>query len=373
MVTVDKCIRVYPNQKPWMNREVQQLVKERNSAFRAGDRAHYSTARANLKRGIREAKADYRRKIEDHLDSNNSRQVWQGVQHITNYKTNFGAAEGDASLAEELNLFFARFEVEPPEATPHPMVHSSTTLTVEEHEGCFLLSPCHFHGYEPADFIPETVIVLKSCKRKDIIVSWLTSRHEYRNRPSTTETWRNTELSGIFETDSEYVKLAKQGGQKGLLWHEETNLENKPNSQYKPPDWFSASDKQQQSPSTARSPDLMTPEEDSPSKEAILRPDAPFGSDNKSTWEREADGFTSGKEKKIRVDNAADEMEKMSLNYQDVNKYKRTCYDKKPVPVSMSKLLSFGYVEEEKSPNDDDESSVTSDPASSFAPEEDLE
>ncbi|KAJ8412065.1 hypothetical protein AAFF_G00143320 [Aldrovandia affinis] len=77
MVTVDKRIRVYPNQKPWMNREVQQLVKERNSAFRAGDRAHYSTARANLKRGIREAKADYRRKIEDHLDSNNSRQVWQ--------------------------------------------------------------------------------------------------------------------------------------------------------------------------------------------------------------------------------------------------------------------------------------------------------
>ncbi|KAJ8385772.1 hypothetical protein AAFF_G00182160 [Aldrovandia affinis] len=108
MVTVDKRIRVYPNQKPWMNREVQQLVKERNSAFRAGDRAHYSTARANLKRGIREAKADYRRKIEDHLDSNNSRQVWQGVQHITNYKTNLGAAEGDASLAEELNFFFAR-------------------------------------------------------------------------------------------------------------------------------------------------------------------------------------------------------------------------------------------------------------------------
>ncbi|KAJ8402846.1 hypothetical protein AAFF_G00361600 [Aldrovandia affinis] len=110
MVTVDKRIRVYPNQKPWMNREVQQLVKERNSAFRAGDKAHYSTARANLKRGIREAKVDYRRKIEDHLDSNNSRQVWQGVQHITNYKTNLGAAEGDTSLAEELNLFFARFE-----------------------------------------------------------------------------------------------------------------------------------------------------------------------------------------------------------------------------------------------------------------------
>ncbi|KAK3567307.1 hypothetical protein QTP86_017622 [Hemibagrus guttatus] len=74
-VTVDKRIRVYPNQKPWMNREVQQLLRERNTAFRSGNRTLYSTARANLKRGIREAKSDYRGRIEDHLNSNNSRQV----------------------------------------------------------------------------------------------------------------------------------------------------------------------------------------------------------------------------------------------------------------------------------------------------------
>uniref|UniRef100_UPI0037E88240 NLR family CARD domain-containing protein 3-like n=1 Tax=Semicossyphus pulcher TaxID=241346 RepID=UPI0037E88240 len=32
-VTVDKRIQVYPNQKPWMTREVQRLLKERNPAF----------------------------------------------------------------------------------------------------------------------------------------------------------------------------------------------------------------------------------------------------------------------------------------------------------------------------------------------------
>jgi len=40
----------------------------------SGNKDLYSTARANMKRGIREARADYRRKIEDHLNSNNSRQ-----------------------------------------------------------------------------------------------------------------------------------------------------------------------------------------------------------------------------------------------------------------------------------------------------------
>ena len=44
-------------------------------------------------------------------------------------------AEGDATLAEKLNLFFAHFEVEPPEtAKPHLMAYSSLTLTVKESE-----------------------------------------------------------------------------------------------------------------------------------------------------------------------------------------------------------------------------------------------
>src|SRR4029434_4195437 len=84
-VGVDRRIRVYPNQKPWMTKEVKVLLKERSGAFRSGDEAQYRTARANLRRGIREAKTAYKRRIEDQFSSNNIRQVWQGVQHITNY------------------------------------------------------------------------------------------------------------------------------------------------------------------------------------------------------------------------------------------------------------------------------------------------
>ncbi|KAK3572751.1 hypothetical protein QTP86_007041 [Hemibagrus guttatus] len=67
--------------------------------------------------------------------SSNSRQVWQGLQHLTNYLANLGTANGHAVLAEELNLFFAHFDVEPLEtATVQPMVHSTFTLTLEEHK-----------------------------------------------------------------------------------------------------------------------------------------------------------------------------------------------------------------------------------------------
>lgn len=53
--------------------------------------------------------------IVDHLESNNGRQEWQGVHHLTNYKINLRAAENDVALAEELNIFFAHFEVTVPE------------------------------------------------------------------------------------------------------------------------------------------------------------------------------------------------------------------------------------------------------------------
>ncbi|XP_010888528.1 uncharacterized protein C7orf57 homolog isoform X1 [Esox lucius] len=178
---------------------------------------------------------------------------------------------------------------------------------------------------------------------------------------------------GIFESDSDYVKLAKAGGQKGLLWHEDNKEEAGPNKSYNAPDWFSA---ESQRGSKATSPDGCQ----GYSKRQPLS--APFGTDDSSGWERESDSF---KEKRPSVADASNQMENMSLNqggYMEVNKYKKTqsdfsmdrSHDKKTAPVSMSKLLSFGYIEDEKkSTNDDDSSSVTSE-QTTIAPEDnDLE
>ncbi len=119
-----------------MKKKVLRLLRERVTAFRSGDRTLYSAARADPKRGIREAKAAQRRRIEDCFQSNNPRQVWQGVQHMTDSRpSNLSATDGDTSLAEELNHFFARFEVEPTgTAKIHPPAHSSQILMVEEHD-----------------------------------------------------------------------------------------------------------------------------------------------------------------------------------------------------------------------------------------------
>lgn len=98
------------------------------SAFRSGSGSAILSPFTNLKRGIRKSKAA-KRKIDNYLHSNNTRQVWQGVQHINSYKSSNLSAK-----VASLNHFF--FEVEPLEtATSHPIAHNSHILTVEEQTG----------------------------------------------------------------------------------------------------------------------------------------------------------------------------------------------------------------------------------------------
>ncbi|XP_018516754.1 uncharacterized protein C7orf57 homolog [Lates calcarifer] len=161
---------------------------------------------------------------------------------------------------------------------------------------------------------------------------------------------------GIFETDSDYVKLAKQGGHKGLLSHD-VDADDKPRKPYNPPNWFGGDESK--GGSKATSPNSQMKYGSQPLA-------APFGTDNGSHWERETDSFSHDKDK-MSPDGAASQLEGLSLTH----KYKRTSYDKKAPPVSMSKLLSHGYVEDQKkSPNDDDASSVTSEQTSTIATED---
>ncbi|KAI4905114.1 hypothetical protein NFI96_020918 [Prochilodus magdalenae] len=111
---------VYPNQKPWMTKEVKILFHERNTAFRSGDRALYSITRINLKRGIKEAKTTYKRKLVDHFSNNDPWQVWHSAPH---------------QPQEKQNCVLACYEVKTVEtAIAPPPVSNNTILTVQEHE-----------------------------------------------------------------------------------------------------------------------------------------------------------------------------------------------------------------------------------------------
>ena len=86
-VTKRRTVRVFPNQKPWMCREVRTLLKARDAAYRSGDAPVYSVARAAQRRGIKSAKAKHRQRVEQLFHTHtNPRQVWEGIRAISDYK-----------------------------------------------------------------------------------------------------------------------------------------------------------------------------------------------------------------------------------------------------------------------------------------------
>uniref|UniRef100_A0A3B4BEZ1 Uncharacterized protein n=1 Tax=Periophthalmus magnuspinnatus TaxID=409849 RepID=A0A3B4BEZ1_9GOBI len=132
---------------------------------------------------------------------------------------------------------------------------------------------------------------------------------------------------GIFESDSDYVKLAKQGGHKGRRNRDNGSNGSSPDGQPK-----------------GRQP--LT---------------APFGTDNEVPWEKESDRFSGTK----KVNGPTDAiLNPITSSFQSpatliICFLYALSYEKKAPPVSMTKLLSHGYVEEKKSPDDDTSSTTT--------------
>jgi len=106
-------VRTFPNQKPWINGEVRGKLKARTIAPRAGDLEEYRKSRYELRRAISRAKRQYKDKVESDFKGCNTRNMWAGLRTMTDYKGAAGGAAGlsaCASLPDELNCFFARFE-----------------------------------------------------------------------------------------------------------------------------------------------------------------------------------------------------------------------------------------------------------------------
>ncbi len=110
-VVPTKTIRIYPNQKPWINSDVRAALSARTSAFKSGNFDDQKQASYDLRKSIKAAKRQYKNKVEEQFNINNARSMWQGINNITDFKGNKPATLNiAASLPDELNHFYARFE-----------------------------------------------------------------------------------------------------------------------------------------------------------------------------------------------------------------------------------------------------------------------
>ena len=108
-----KEIKIYSNSKPWITAELKQLLKERYTAFKEGDQPRVKLLQRKLDGKIRAEKKKYTEKLENNLKRCDSRQYWKNIATITGYKQKSGILqpEDELKLAEELNVFYSRFDV----------------------------------------------------------------------------------------------------------------------------------------------------------------------------------------------------------------------------------------------------------------------
>ncbi|KAI3357950.1 hypothetical protein L3Q82_016328 [Scortum barcoo] len=86
-------------------------LKAQTDAYNSGDLEEYRKSRYALRRAISSAKRQYRDKVESHYKGSNTRSMWAGLKTLTDYKKKISSAEVmSASLPDELNTFYARFE-----------------------------------------------------------------------------------------------------------------------------------------------------------------------------------------------------------------------------------------------------------------------
>ena len=83
-------IKIFPNQKPRIDGSILVKLKARTTAFNQGkvteNMTEYKQCSYSLRKAIKQAKRQYRDKVELQLNGSDTRGMWQGLQAITDYK-----------------------------------------------------------------------------------------------------------------------------------------------------------------------------------------------------------------------------------------------------------------------------------------------
>ncbi|KAL0146691.1 hypothetical protein M9458_058031 [Cirrhinus mrigala] len=100
----------FNNDKPWFTGKLKQLRHAKEDAYRCGDKILYNQARNRLTKEIRVAKKNYSEKLKKELSANDPTSVWTGLKNITMYKKPPPQSVENQQLADDLNVFYCRFE-----------------------------------------------------------------------------------------------------------------------------------------------------------------------------------------------------------------------------------------------------------------------
>ena len=109
MQTRKKKVLCYPNNKPWITKDLKKIINEKKFLFVQGDRMALKLKQKELWKEIIKCKDNYKKKIESHFKQGNMKKTWSGIKKIMGYSKPKSPVTSNLDL-NELNQFYARFD-----------------------------------------------------------------------------------------------------------------------------------------------------------------------------------------------------------------------------------------------------------------------
>lgn len=104
-----KTFRLFSNNKPWISREIVNLIQERRQLMTSNSsKQHISKCKAAIRRAVRKAKQKYAERIDNNLKHGQTRTGWTQLKKLLNLPTK--THDEIPINLETLNQHFCRFE-----------------------------------------------------------------------------------------------------------------------------------------------------------------------------------------------------------------------------------------------------------------------
>lgn len=141
MIVPTKEIQLFPNNKPWVSKDLKLLLTEKKKHLAYKDKEALRKVQNKIRLKVIECKESYKQKIEDMFKSTNTKSAWQGLKTLTGFrkKSSLPESANNEAFANELNEFYARFDkydftgsLEPLELDLLAKVDASICITVDQ-------------------------------------------------------------------------------------------------------------------------------------------------------------------------------------------------------------------------------------------------
>ena len=106
-----KTVKIYPNNKPWVTKDVKSLLNRKKAALSNNNNDIRSVQR-ELNKSINDAKRAYKDKVEHLFKSNKTKDAWKGLKCLSGFVSKKVIPEPDDinTYVNDLNVFYARFD-----------------------------------------------------------------------------------------------------------------------------------------------------------------------------------------------------------------------------------------------------------------------